>query len=278
MISINSKIVNITIGDNYPVRTMGIINLSKESFYKGSVVTADNLINTVRLMEEEGADFLDVGARSTAPGVEPISIKEEEERLLPILKRILDITHCPISIDTQYSSVAEKALTLGAHIINDISGLKTDSKLVGIISNYDCPVILMATKKVPGDCHTIPEIVKELKISIEIAKNNGINPNNIIIDPGIGKWVNSKTYEYNLQIIKSLESLRTLQKLILVGISRKSFIGDVLNLPDPANRLNGSLAATVIAVYNGAHLIRTHDVGAQIEMIKMAKALRMSNL
>ncbi|MFX0138725.1 MAG: dihydropteroate synthase [Candidatus Hodarchaeota archaeon] len=273
---INLKIANLNIGDKYPVRTMGIINLSKESFYKGSVVTQDNLIDTVRLMEDEGAEFLDVGARSTAPGVESISIKEEEERLIPALKRILDITKCLISIDTQYSSVAEKALSLGAHLINDISGLKTDLKLVKVISNYNCPVILMATKKVPGDCHTIPEIINELKNSINIAKSNGIDTNNIIIDPGIGRWVNSKTYEYNLQIIKSLESLRTLQKVILVGISRKSFIGDVLNIPDPANRLNGSLAATVIAVYNGAHIIRTHDVGAQIEMVKMAKALRMS--
>ena len=276
MNSINSKIVNLKIGDSYPVRTMGIINLSKESFYKGSVVTQDNLIDTVKLMEDEGADFLDIGARSTAPGVESISIKEEEEGLIPALRKILDITNCLISIDTQYNSVAEKALSLGAHLINDISGLKTDSKLVKVISNYNCPAILMATKKVPGDCHTIPEIISELKKSIDIAKNNGIDENKIIIDPGIGKWVSSKTYEYNLQIIKSLESVRTLKRVILVGISRKSFIGDVLNIPDPANRLNGSLAATVIAVYNGAHIIRTHDVRAQIEMVKMAKAFRMS--
>ncbi len=275
MNSINTQILNLNIGDSYPIRTMGIINLSKESFYKGSVVTQDKLINTAKLMEDEGAEFLDIGARSTAPGVEAISIKEEEDRLIPALRKILDITNCLISIDTQYASIAEKALSLGAHLINDISGFRTDSKIVKVISDYNCPVILMATKKVPGDCHTIHEIINELKKSIDIAKNNGIDENKIIIDPGIGRWVNTKTYEFNLQIIKSLEALRTLKKIILVGISRKSFIGDVLNIPDPSNRLNGSLAATVIAVYNGAHIIRTHDVKAQIEMVKMAKSLRM---
>jgi len=274
MVEINSKIVNLNVGDSYPPRTMGIINLSKESFYKGSIVTSENLSNHVCQMIEDGAEILDLGARSTAPGVKPISVKEEEERLIPVLKNVLDITNCIISIDTQYSSIAEKALSLGAHLINDISGFHSDPKMLKVVLEYNCPIIIMATGRVPGDCHTLPEVIAALKNSIELAKNYGIEDDKIIIDPGIGRWVSSKTYEYNLDIINSLESLRVFKKLILVGISRKSFIGDVLNIPDPFDRLNGSLASTVIAVYNGAHIIRTHDVKAQSEMIKMAKALR----
>lgn len=275
---INTKIQNLEIGDSHPIRTMGIINLSKESFYKESVVTTNNIINKAQQMIEEGADILDIGARSTAPGVEPISIKEEEERLLPSLKKVLDTTDCVISIDTQYNIIADKALSMGAHLINDISGFQTDSQMVNVIFNYGCPVILMATNKIAGDCHTIPEIIKALKKSIKVAQQNEIDTNKIIIDPGIGKWVNTKTFEYNLQIINSLDSLRVLNKAILVGISRKSFIGDILNISDPLKRLSGSLAATVIATYNGAHVIRTHDVKAQIEMLKMAKAFRMAKV
>ncbi|MHA1379784.1 MAG: dihydropteroate synthase [Candidatus Helarchaeota archaeon] len=274
MITINTKIINLRVGDSYPVRTVGIINLSKESFYKSSIVTSKNLSKQVELMVDEGAEILDIGARSTAPGVAPISIEEEKKRLIPALKKVLDMTNCIISIDTQYSTIADNALSIGAHIINDISGFQTDPNMVKVISNHDCPVILMATNKIPGDCCTISEIFHALKNSIDTAIKNEIDDKNIIIDPGVGRWIDSKTYEYNLDILNNLESFRSLKKIILVGISRKSFIGDVLNIPNPSDRLNGSLASTVIAVYNGAHIIRTHDVKAQIEMVKMAKTLR----
>jgi len=269
---IDAEIAGIGIGDSHPVRVMGVVNLSEESFYRGSIVGAEQVAEKALKMVEEGADMLDIGARSTAPGVKSISVKEEKKRLLPALKDVLDAVDVPISVDTQYAKIAEKALNLGAHIINDISGLKTDPNMVDVISDFDVPVVLMASRKKPGDCLIFQEIKAALIDSIALAEGSGIH--NIIVDPGIGRWVPEKTYEFNLAIMDDLERFRALGRPVLVAISRKSFIGDVLGIKDPSDRLAGTLACTAIAVYNGAHIIRTHDVRETKDIIRMSEAVR----
>ncbi len=272
---INRKIAGIWVGDSHPVRLMGVLNLGPESFYKGSVVkTEKQAVAKAKQMIKEGADFLDLGAMSTAPGVKQISTNEERERLIPILKAVLDATEIPISVDTFRSEIADEALKLGAKIINDVSGFKFDERMIGILVDYEAPSIIMATNEKIGDPLTILEIINSLNSSIEFAEKGGYQHENMIIDPAIGRWVPEKTYQYNLKIIKEIKSLKKLGKPILVGISRKSFIHEILNRPDPKDRLPGTLGTTAIAVYNGAHIVRTHDIAVTYDVVKLAQMLR----
>ncbi len=273
------------IGDGYPTVIMGVLNLSPESFYKGSVYTDAQILKNVTLeMINNGAKILDLGARSTAPRSPKITVEEEINRLKLAMETVCKVIpeDIIISIDTQYSKAAQVAYNISLEykrkiIINDVSCLKTDPSLQDFLIKLDLPVILMASKSVPGDLCTINEILDEFEKTIEQLKMNGYNENSIIIDPGIGKWVKEKVSTYDLRLIHDLPKLRLLNKPILVAISRKSFIGTTLNIPDPKNRLNGTLSSTAIAVYNGAHIVRTHDVDNQLfEMIKMAEEIRRS--
>lgn len=281
---INIKLYNfLEIGDNHPPIIMGVLNLSPESFYKGSVYENEVVLKkAIKDMIENGAKILDLGARSTAPWSKKISIEEELNRILPAMKIVCknipeDII---VSIDTQFSDIASQTLDLAKKnnkhiVINDVSCLKTDPSLINFLIDNDLPVIIMASKIVPGDLCNLPEIISELKKTISQLKEKGYNESNIIIDPGIGHWIEKKTYIYDLKIIGNLQKLRVLNKPILVAISRKSFIGTTLNIPEPENRLNGTLSATAIAVFNGAHIVRTHDVNNQLlEIIKMAEEIR----
>ena len=271
------------VGDNHPIIIIGVLNLSPESFYKGSVYEDINTLEHAALdMIRNGAKMLDLGARSTAPWSKKITIEEELKRILPAMellcKKIPE--NIIITVDTQYKEVAQSALNVALQfnkkiIINDVSCLKTDPSLEDFIIEKNLPIILMASKKVPGDLLYIEDIINEFKNTTERLKSKGFNENNIILDPGIGHWIEEKTYEYDLKIINNLKTLRKLRKPILVALSRKSFIGSALNIPEPENRYNGTLSATAIAVYNGAHVVRTHDVNNQlIEIIKMAEILR----
>jgi dihydropteroate synthase len=272
---INKKIAGIKVGDSYPVRLMGVLNLGHESFYKGSVVSTESeAVNRAVQMVKEGAEFLDLGAMSTAPGVRDISTSEERDRLIPVLKAVLEAVEVPISVDTFRSEIAEEAIKLGAKIINDVSGFKKDEGMVDVLSEYDVASVVMATKNQIGDALTMSDVVSSLERSIELADKKGYDINKIILDPAIGRWVPEKTYQYNLDIIKNLESLLVLDKPILVGISRKSFIHEILNRPDPTDRLPGTLSSTAIAVFNGAHIVRTHDVSITSDVVKLAKMLR----
>lgn len=272
---IESEIARVKIGDMHPVRLMGVINLSQESFYKGSVVkTKGAALTRAQEMVEEGAEMLDIGAMSTAPKVKHKSYSQEKSTLMPILKQLVDNIDVPISIDTYRSKIADAALGMGAHVINDISGFTKDPKLVEVLQDHDAPSIIMATDKKPGDPHSINEITKALLKSIHLAERKGYDTDKITIDPGIGLWVPTKVYKYNLDIINNLERFRCIGKPILVGISRKSFIGDVLGKPNPFDRLQGTLAATAIAVYNGAHIVRTHDVRVTAEIVKLSQRVR----
>lgn len=271
------------IGDEFPTVIVGVINLSPESFYKGSVYEEPERIREAAFeMVKNGARILDIGGRSTAPWSEKITIKEEINRMKIAIDNVCEIIpeNVIISVDTQYKEVAEKAYDIAANenrkiIINDVSCLKTDPSLTDFIIAKDLPIIIMASKKVPGDLCTIDEIIEEFENTIKYLKEKGYNENNIILDPGIGHWIDEKIHLYDLKIIGNLQKLKRLNKPILVAISRKSFIGTTLNLPDPENRLNGTLSATAIAVFNGATMVRTHDVNNQLlEIVKMAEELR----
>jgi dihydropteroate synthase len=271
------------IGDEFPTIIMGVLNLSPESFYKSSVYDSLNKLEPATLtIIENGALMLDLGARSTAPWSKKITLKEEIKRIIPAMELVCKIIpeNIVISVDTQYREVAQKAYKIASNlnkkiIINDISNLKTDPTLEDFIIDKSLPIILMASKKKPGDLCTIEEIIDEFEKTIDRIESKGYDGNNIILDPGIGHWIEKKTYEFDLKIINNLEQLRILEKPILVAISRKSFIGEILNIPNPNDRYNGTISATAIAVYNGVHIIRTHDVNSQlIEILKMARAIR----
>jgi dihydropteroate synthase len=284
MNEIYAKFFNfLEIGDNYPTIVMGVLNLSPESFYKGSVYdTAKKLDFGIKNMINNGAIMIDLGARSTAPWSKKITIDEEINRIVPAMKLLCKIipNNIILSIDTQYRKVAQKALEISTRyekkiIINDVSCLKTDPGLGDFVTENDLPIILMASKEVPGDLLTTDEIRYEFNKTIEILERKGYDGKKIIIDPGIGRWIDRKTPEIDLKIIGNLDKLRSLNKPILVAISRKSFIGTILNITEPEKRLNGTLSATAIAIYKGAHIIRTHDVNQQLtEIIKIAEEIR----
>lgn len=233
-------------------------------------------------MIKNGAHILDIGGRSTAPWSEKISVEEEVNRMKIAMENVCEIIpdSVIISVDTQYHEVAEIAFKIATKtniriIINDVSCLKTDSTLADFIIEKDLPLVIMASKKIPGDLCTIEEIIEEFKKTIESLIKKGYDENKIILDPGIGHWIEEKTHIFDLKIIGNLYKLKELNKPILVAISRKSFIGMTLNIPDPEKRLNGTLAATAIAIFNGAHIVRTHDVTPQLfEFVKMSKAIQ----
>ncbi len=261
-----SRIGNISFGDNYKTAIMGVINLSPASFYKGSIAdTSESIQERVLDFISQGADFIDVGAISSAPSflydsVDDLSISKEKERIRIFFEAIKEIDcKIPISVDTQSHKIANYALHSGATMINDISGLKSDVMMAKTVSEYDAAVTLMACKKKPGDVFKISDILVELRKSISLALDAGISQQSIILDPGLGGWVPERKTQDDYQIIDRLEELRQLGYPILVGISRKSFIGAVTG-KKPEQRLWGSLAATSIAIRNGAHIIRTHDV------------------
>ncbi len=269
---IEKTIAGLKIGDHQPVRIMGIINLSKESFYKGSVVHEDSVLDAALKMIDEGADLIDLGARSTWPLAQKISKEEERSRLIPALRFLKNIA-VPVSVDTMFSDIADDALDAGARIINDVSGFTADERMADVAKEYGCPVILMASNKVPGDPVGMDAIMDSLEKRISFAQERGIDPDNIIIDPGIGRWTTEKLPLYDYETIDNLVRLRVFGKPILAAISRKSFIGETLKKP-VEERLYGSLAATAIAVRNGAHMIRTHDVAPTVDAVRVAESAR----
>jgi len=269
---IEGTIGRIKVGDQYPVRVMAVINLSMESFYKGSVATANQALSKARSLAEEGADIIDLGAVSTAPGSPQIDESLEQERLMPELRQILD-QGLEVSVDTQRASIADKALSMGATCINDVSGL-LDPSMAKTVADHDASVVVMASRCVPGDLLTMDDILDVLAKRVSSAVEIGVDRDKIIVDPGIGKWIPEKKPEHDLAILDGFRRLRALGRPVMAALSRKSFIGARLNQPDPSKRLCGSLAATAVAVYNGAHIVRTHDVSMSLDTIRMAEAIR----
>ena len=269
---IEKTIAGLKVGDAQPVRIMGVINLSKESFYKGSVVRSDAVFDATWKMIDEGADLIDVGARSTWPLAPEITKEEELSRLIPAIKS-LDGIGVPISVDTMFADIAKAALDAGADIINDVSGFTKDVKMPQIAKEYDSPLILMASNKIPGDPVGMEAIIDSLGRILSKGEQAGIDPDKIIVDPAIGRWTKEKLPIYDFETIDSIQRLRIFGKPVLAAISRKSFIGETLQKP-ASERLYGSLAATAIAVRNGAHIIRTHDVAPTVDAVRIAESAR----
>ncbi len=246
---------------------MGIINLSPDSFYSGSRYTSISTITkVVEQMEQEGADFIDIGAESTRPGSKMLTEKEEIERLKPVLPLVIKKTKIPVSVDTYKTNVAAYALDQGVKIINDISGFgfsEMNKEFVRKIAKYDAGVVIMHIQGTPETMQKNPhyknlmsEMLSYLRNRIEFALDHGIKNDRIIIDPGLGF---GKRLEDNYEIITRLGELKILNRPIMVGHSRKSFIGVPFNLP-PEERLEGTLAVETLLIKNGASIIRVHDV------------------
>jgi len=264
------------------VAVMGILNLTPDSFYDGGRYrTEKEILKRVEQMIEEGADIIDIGGESTRPGSDRVSVEEELRRIIPYLRKIRGLFDIPLSIDTYKAKVAKEAIEAGAEMVNDISGLRFDPEMAEVISSKNASVVLMHIKGTPKNMQDNPfyeslmdEIISYLRKSLEIALKAGIDFDRIVIDPGIGF---GKTVEHNLFILKNLEELRILRRPILIGVSRKSFIGKVLDLP-VEERLFGSLAATSVAVMNGARIVRCHDVRETRQVVDLVDAILKSKV
>jgi dihydropteroate synthase len=243
---------------------MGILNITPDSFSDGGLFyTPDKAYEQALLMFESGADIIDIGGESSRPGSEGIAIDEELERVIPVIKRVSKKTKVPISIDTVKSEVAEKALDAGACMVNDVSGLVNDPKIAEVSARRNAYLVLMHMRGTPrnmqkntGYDDMISEISSFLGAAAQRATESGVAKERIVIDPGIGF---GKSVEGNFEILKNLNRFLSLGFHLMVGVSRKSFIGKTLDL-DIGERLEGSLAAACYAVLNGADILRVHDV------------------
>lgn len=255
---------------------MGILNVTPDSFYDGGrYFNPDVAIARGMQLAEEGADIIDIGAESTRPGSEAISLDEELQRLTPVVEALLEKVDVPISIDTYKAAVAEKMLQRGIHLINDISGLRFDPGMRHIVAQFGVPVVIMHIKGTPKDMQINPhyndllsEIKNYLSESINVALAAGIKSENIIIDPGIGF---GKRLADNYELLRRLDELHDLFHPILIGPSRKSFIGKVLQLA-PDDRLEGTAAAVALGIQRGADIVRVHEVE------QMARVCRIADL
>lgn len=253
---------------------MGIVNMSPDSF-SGDGIGPDvgRAAEQALRMVEEGADIIDVGGESTKPGTTPHAIEDAEPELklvIPIIKRLAREVKVPISVDTYRSRVAVKALEAGATILNDIWGLKKDSGLAKLAAEAKVPIILMANQREdPTKTGIVAKVVSFLQEGIATALAAGMPPENIIVDPGCGF---GKTLEQNLELVNRLAELKALGKPILLGTSRKSMIGMVLDLP-AEQRLEGNLAITAIGIANGADIVRVHDVKQTALVCRMSDAI-----
>jgi len=261
---------------------MGIMNITPDSFSDGNQYkTVDEYLFRIEEMLDQGADIIDLGAESTRPGSKPITADEELERLLPVLEQAIPRFETIFSVDTTKSLVAKQALERGVSIINDISGLSFEPDIGRHIANHDAGIILMHTPGRPDVMQELakydsilPEIISSLTNSISIAESFGINFENIIVDPGIGF---GKTVEQNLEILRNLSELLKLRRPILIGTSRKSFIGKLLGDIDVHSRIEGSSATVAVSILNGASFVRVHDVNEMKKVVRMTDAIQGKN-
>jgi dihydropteroate synthase len=266
---------------DFSVRThiMGILNVTPDSFSDGGVFfNKEAAVEQALRMQDEGADMIDIGGESTRPGAGRVSAKDEIKRVVPVIEALAGKVKVPISIDTYKASVADAAVSAGASMINDISGLRSDSRMPKTAAGHKVPVVIMHIKGTPENMQKnpsykalIPEIVDYMHESIDIAGRAGIPDNMIIIDPGIGF---GKTVEHNLEIIGRLNEFTGFEKPVLLGHSRKSFIGSVLGGLPVTDRLEGTAAAAAIGIFNGANIIRVHDVKEMSRVAKLADAIK----
>ena len=273
ILQVNGK--NYTLGQRTWV--MGVINVTPDSFSEGGLYLDKNkAVERGLQLREEGSDIIDIGGESTRPGSEPISQEEELRRVIPVISALREKTDSLISIDTTKPAEARAALDAGADIINDISSFRFDPKMLSLAAQYDVPVILMHMKGKPKTMQVNPfyenvllEVKSFLKKKLEVAQATGIKKEKIIIDPGIGF---GKRFKDNLVLINNLNFLEDLDRPILIGISRKSFIGKILNSP-PQERLEGTIASAILSIIHGAHILRVHDVASVKRAVLVAEAI-----
>jgi len=269
----------VSVGDGLDVAVVGALNVSPESFYSGSVVTdADRLLRAAQAMAEAGAAWLDVGAMSTAPYLEArIPETQEADRLhwaVGLLTAKLDI---PVSADTSRVLPARAALESGARLLNDVSGLAADAGLARLAADAGAGLVLMAAPAAaPAPGAPIETVRASLVGSLARARAAGVPDDRILLDPGIGFFRDPGIAwpEWDCRVLAGLPALRSLGRPLYVGVSRKSFIGALAGVPDPADRLPGTLAATAAAVLGGAHVIRAHDVAETAQAVRIAQAIR----
>ena len=274
---------------------MGIINITKDSF-SGDGLLADidetkssglveNVLEKAKQFVVNGVDILDIGAESTRPGAEPVAASDEKKVLIPVIHALSQNVDIPISVDTYKSEVAEAAIEAGANIINDVWGLQADEDMAGVLARYDLPVILMHNRsswahaeikeKLGGRYigieydDLLTDVKRELLDSVQLAHDAGIPDSKIILDPGLGF---GKTVEQNLELIHRLDEIRALGYPVLLGPSRKSFIGYTLNLP-PDERLAGTAALVTVGVCKGVDIVRVHDVEFMVQVSQMTDAV-----
>ena len=258
---------------------MGVLNVTPDSFSDGGkFFDVKRAIAQALAMQRDGADIIDIGAESTRPGSQGISVGEELRRLLPVLEALRGKLKIPISVDTQKSAVGEIALGAGAQIINDISGLRNDPRLAQVAAKFRAPLVLMhmrgnprTMQKGPFARDVMKDVIGSLNQSIAVAKKAGVAKSQIIIDPGIGF---GKSFSQNYELLAKLPELAKLGFPILVGTSRKGFLGATLarnGEPAPASERRWGTAATVVAsILNGAHIVRVHDVGEMTQVARIA--------
>ena len=258
---------------------MGVINVTPDSFSDGGLYLNKNAaLDHAKKLISEGADIIDIGGESSRPGSKPISIQEEIDRILPVIESLNDFNpSCIISIDTYKYEVAEKAISLGAKIINDISGLSFDDGMVDLVVKHKVPIVIMHMKGKPNNMQNNPhynnllnEITDFFKKQIRFAKTKGVQDKQIILDPGIGF---GKSYDDNFKIIKNLNQLASLGYPILIGTSRKAFIGDILGNVSVQNRIFGTAATVSMCVRNGANIVRVHDVYQMKQVVTVTEKI-----
>ena len=256
---------------------MGILNLTPDSF-SGDGIYKDlgRAVEQAERMAAEGADIIDIGGESTRPGSMPVPEEEEIKRVIPAIERLAKRIKIPISIDTRKAGVAERAMESGASIINDITGLDSDARMRAVAAEHNATVIIMHIKGVPQTMqqdptydYVVDEIIERLQHLVKRAEQSGIKKENIIVDPGIGF---GKTFEHNLEILNNLGRFKALGRPVLVGPSRKSFIGNILGV-EPDKRIFGTMAAVAIAIKNGADIVRVHDVREAKDVAKVSDAI-----
>ena len=248
---------------------MGIVNVDPDSFSGDGLRDAESAIAQGKRFAAEGADIIDVGGESTRPGFKPISIDEELGRVMPVIERLAGELSVPVSIDTYKSEVARQAVAAGARMINDVWELKRDPKLARVAAEAGVPLVISQNQRGSKFHDFFPELIASLKKSMQIALDAGVAWDNIIIDPGVGF---GKTVEQNVEIVRRLAELKVLGRPILLGTSRKSFIGHVLDLPVD-QRLEGTAATIAIGIANGADMVRVHDVAQMVRVVRMSDAI-----
>lgn len=249
---------------------MGILNVTPDSFSDGGRYDqVQRAIKRVGQMLEQGADIIDIGGESTRPGAPRVGLDEELERVLPIIQAITSRFNIPISIDTYKAEVAKQALQAGAHIINDVWGAKADPRMAEVAAQTDAPIILMHNRENKIYGSLIKDMLQDLQESLAIVHKAGVKDENIILDPGIGF---AKTYDHNLEVMRSLEHIVQLGYPVLLGASRKLMIGKTLNLP-VEERVEGTIATACLGIMKGCQIVRVHDIEKVSRAVKMMDAM-----